>query len=50
MKGAIIGFCVALAVVGFEIAVGIEMSFGERMLITIPLTVVASIVAVGGKR
>lgn len=50
MKDVIIGFCVAMAVIGFEIATGLEMSFGARVLITIPLTFVASIIAVGEKR
>lgn len=50
MKGTIIGFCVALAVTGFEIAAGIEMGFGVRMMIVIPLTVAASLIAAGGER
>lgn len=50
MKGAIIGACVALAVIGFEIATGIEMSLGERLLIVAPLAAIASIVVAGGGR
>lgn len=43
MKGFVAGLCVGLAVIGFEIATGIEMSLGVRMLITAPLCVLAGI-------
>jgi hypothetical protein len=43
MKGAIVGACVALAVIGVELATGIEMSLGVRMMIIVPLCVIAGI-------
>lgn len=43
MKSAIAGFCVGLAVIGFELATGIEMSLGVRLLIIVPLSVLAGI-------
>ena len=44
MKGAIAGFCVSLAVIGAEIATGIELSLGVRLMIIIPLCVLAGII------
>lgn len=44
MKGFVAGLCVGLAVLGFEIATGIEMSLGVRMLIVVPLATLAGIV------
>lgn len=49
MKAAIAGTCVGLAVIGFEIATGIDFTFGARMLIVIPLCVLAGML-VGGNR
>lgn len=43
MKGAIVGACVALAVIGVELATGIEFSLGARMLILCPLCVIAGL-------
>lgn len=43
MKSAIVGACVALAVIGVELATGIDLSFGVRMLIVVPLCVIAGI-------
>ena len=48
LRGGICGFCAALAVIGFELATGIEMSFGERMLIVIPASVILGVL-VGGQ-
>lgn len=43
MKAFLAGACVTLAIIGFEIATGIEMSMGVRMLITLPACVLAGI-------
>lgn len=43
MKGAFAGACVALAVIGFELATGIEMSLGVRLLIICPLSSLAAL-------
>ena len=43
MKGFVAGLCVGLAVIGFELATGIEMSQGVRLLIVVPLATLAGI-------
>ena len=45
--GAVVAICVALAVIGFEIATGIELSQGARLLIVIPLSVLITLVLEG---
>ena len=43
MKGFVAGLCVGIAVIGFELATGIEMSHGVRLLIVVPLATLAGI-------
>lgn len=50
MKGAIAGICVALAVTGFEIATGIDMTFGVRVLIVAPLSIIVWLILGGDQR
>ena len=50
MKGVIAGFCVSLAVIGFELATGIDMSFGVRLLIVIPLAIIVGLLLGGDRR
>lgn len=50
MKGAIAGICVALAVIGFEIATGIDMTLGVRVLIVASLSIIVGLILGGDQR
>lgn len=49
MKAAFCGALVALAEIGIEIALGLDLGFWERMLIVCPLSALAGL-TIGGKR
>lgn len=44
MKRVIAGICVAMLVIGFESATGIDMSFAQRMLILIPFSILTGMI------
>lgn len=49
VKSMICGACVALAVIGVELAAGIEMDFGTRLLIVCPLAVIVGTLCRGDR-
>lgn len=48
MKAAIAGACVSVALLGFEAALGKELSWGVRLMIAVPLWVLAGLLVGGG--